>query len=240
MGIKNCVNPANPLGYSWAGTQTWPGNSYVTSFNGGTWINLTNSGTSGIGSGGPGVDAWMAHASSSSEWFNNSLSNDICYRNTVGRLLLGTNSVLASFIIDPYSISVALPSTKAASVNSAASVGNITATAAQMIAGYLVDSETQTAAFTVTTDTAANILAALPSIQLGSTFVFRFINNDQSATGYAATLAAGTGVTFGTALPNPSIPKGGYADFLVTCSDNTSGSAAFTVTPIGGSTSGIL
>ena len=240
MGIKNCVNPANPLGYSWAGPQTWAGNSYITSFIGGTWINLSNSGPSGIGSGGPGVNAWMARASSSGEWFNNAISKDICYRNTVGRLLFGSNPVLASFIIDPYSISVALPSTKAASVNSAASVGNITATAAQMIAGYLADSETQTADFTVTTDTAENILAALPSIQRGSTFVFRFINNDQSATGYAATLAAGTGVTFGTALPNPSIPKGGYADFLVTCSDNTSGSAAFTVTPIGGSTSGIL
>ena len=149
-----------------------------------------------------------------------------------GRLLFGTSVSLASFIIDPYSISVALPTTKAASVNSAAAVGNITATAAQMIAGYLVDSETQTAAFTVTTDTAANILAALPSIQVGSTFVFRFINNDQSATGYAATLAAGTGVTIGSTLPNPSVPKGSWCDYLAVFT-SVGSSPAITVNAVG-------
>ena len=100
------------------------------------------------------------------------------------------------------------------SVSSTITVGDITLTAAQLAAGYFSDGATQTAAFTVTTDTAANILAAMPNAVVGTAFKLRFINHDQSATGYAATLVGGVGVTIGTTLPNPAVSKGTWADYL--------------------------
>jgi len=118
------------------------------------------------------------------------------------------------------------------SVGSTTASGNITITAAEIMAGYFADGATQTAAFTFTTDTATNLLTALTPLVVGSSVRFRFINNDQSTTGYAGTLAVGTGVTLGTALPNPAVPKGGYMDYLFVCTNNTPGSAAFTVTPV--------
>ena len=98
-------------------------------------------------------------------------------------------------------------------LDASTTAGAITIAAAQMLANYFVDGATQTAAFTITTDTAANIYAAAPGL-VGSSFVFRIFNNDQSTTGYAATLAAGTGVTIGTTLPNPPVPKGSWCDYL--------------------------
>ena len=126
------------------------------------------------------------------------------------------------------------------SVSSTSTAGDITITAAQIDSGYFADSATQTAAFTFTTDTAANILAQMTPAMVGGSRLFRFINNDQSATGFAATLAVGTGVTLGTALPNPSVPKGAYMDYLFTCTNNYPGSVAFTVTPVGGNSAGLL
>lgn len=98
-------------------------------------------------------------------------------------------------------------------LDSTTTSGAITITAAQMLANYFADNATQTAAFTITTDTAANILAACGAL-VGNSFTFRVINNDQSTTGYAGTLAGGTGVTIGTTLPNPSVPKGSWCDYL--------------------------
>ena len=184
--------------------------------------------------GGPGDNAWIAYAQANGAWFYNALNGDICYRNTTGRLLLGCMTVQASVIYDTKGLYHSLPVIKASVIASTATSGNVGITADQMIGGYFVDGATQTAAYTFTTDTAANILAALPSLEVGNTFTFRYFNNDQSVTGYTATLAAGTGVTINSVLPNPAIPKGGWADYLVTCTDNTSGSAAFTVTPVGG------
>ena len=123
---------------------------------------------------------------------------------------------------------------------STSTAGNITLTAAQIDGGYFADSATQTAAFTFTTDTAANILAKMTPTIVGGSRLFRFINNDQSATCFAATLAVGTGVTLGTALPNPSVPKGAYMEYLFTCTNNYPGSVAFTVTPVGGNSAGLL
>jgi hypothetical protein len=104
----------------------------------------------------------------------------------------------------------------ALALDSTTTAGGITATAAQLVGGYLADGATQTAAFTVTTDTAVNILAAMPNAVVGTAFKWRFANNDQSATGYAGTLAGGTGVTIGTVLPNPAVAKGQWADFILT------------------------
>lgn len=102
------------------------------------------------------------------------------------------------------------------SVSSTTTAGSITATASQLVGGYLADGATQTAAFTITTDTAANILAAMPNAAVGTSFKFRFINNDQSSAGYVGTLAGGSGVTVGTSLPNPAIGAGEAMDYLFT------------------------
>jgi hypothetical protein len=124
-------------------------------------------------------------------------------------------------------------------VSSTTTSGAITATAAQLAGQYLADGATQTAAFTVTTDTAVNILAAMPNAAVGTSFKFRFINNDQSSTGYAGTLAGGTGVTVGTILPNPAVPKGGYEDYVFTFTAIGS-SPALTVEAVGGSSAALL
>jgi len=125
------------------------------------------------------------------------------------------------------------------SISSTTTAGAITATASQLAGQYLADGATQTAAFTATTDTAANILAAMPNAVVGTAFKWRFINNDQSATGYAGTLAGGTGVTVGTILPNPAVPKGGYADYVFTFT--AIGSApTLTVEAVGGNSAALL
>jgi len=124
-------------------------------------------------------------------------------------------------------------------LSSTTTSGAITATAAQLAGQYLADGATQTAAFTVTTDTAVNILAAMPNAVVGTSFKWRFINNDQSATGYAGTLAGGTGVTVGTILPNPGVPKGGYEDYVFTFTAIGS-TPTLTVEAVGGSSAALL
>ena len=116
-------------------------------------------------------------------------------------------------------------------LDASTTAGAITIAAAQMLANYFVDGATQTAAFTITTDTAANIYAAAPGL-VGSSFVFRIFNNDQSTTGYAATLAAGTGVTIGTTLPNPPVPKGSWCDYLAIYT-SVGASPAITINAVG-------
>ena len=125
------------------------------------------------------------------------------------------------------------------SLASTSTAGAITVTAAQLVGGYLADGATQTAAFTVTTDTAVNILAAMPNAIVGTSFKWRFINNDQSATGYAGTLAGGTRVTIGTILPNPAVPKGGYEDYVFTFTAIGS-TPTLTVEAVGGSSAALL
>jgi hypothetical protein len=118
----------------------------------------------------------------------------------------------------------------AASVGNTSTAGAYTISAASLASLYFVDNATQTAAATLTTDTAANLWAAFgagPAV--GASFTFRIFNDDQSATGYPITLAGGTGVTIGTTLPNPAIAKGAWADFLFTFT----GSSAVTVRYIG-------
>jgi len=59
--------------------------------NQGSWIDIpvVSGKASGIGSGGIGVNAWVAYAGVAQQWFSNSSAGDICYRNTGGRLLFG-------------------------------------------------------------------------------------------------------------------------------------------------------
>ena len=124
-------------------------------------------------------------------------------------------------------------------VSSTTTAGAITVTASQLAGGYFSDGATQTASFTVTTDTATNILAAMPNAVVGTAFKWRFINNDQSSTGYAGTLAGGTGVTIGTILPNPAVPKGGYEDYIFTFTA-IGATPTLTVEAVGGNSAALL
>ena len=59
----------------------------------GTWIDLDTFGPSAIGSGGPGVNPWVAYTAASGNWFANSAVGDIVYRNSIGkRILLGIDN----------------------------------------------------------------------------------------------------------------------------------------------------
>jgi hypothetical protein len=58
----------------------------------GGWIDMPTWGACGIGTGGPGQNAWIAYAASSNQWFPGANAGDVCYRNTAGRILIGTNS----------------------------------------------------------------------------------------------------------------------------------------------------
>ena len=124
-------------------------------------------------------------------------------------------------------------------IASTTTAGAITVTAAQLWGRYFSDGATQAAAFTVTTDTAANILAAVPNAVVGTSLTWRFINNDQSSTGYAGTLAGGTGVTVGTILPNPAVPRGGYEDYVFTFT-GVGSTPAITVNAVGGNSAALL
>jgi hypothetical protein len=124
-------------------------------------------------------------------------------------------------------------------VGSTTTVGDITLSAADIGGKYFADGAVQTAAFTATTDTAANILAQVKPIIVGGSFKFRFINNDQSSTGYAGTLAGGTGVTIGTILPNPAVGQGNWCDYVFTFTAVGS-TPTITVEAVGGSSLGLL
>lgn len=107
-------------------------------------------------------------------------------------------------------------------VESLATVGNGTITAAMIQKQVVSRGGAQTGAFADTTDTATNILAAFSNTP--GTFKLRVMNT----TGDTQTIAGGTGVTVtGTA----TIAAGAWRDFLVTL-----GSTTVTLTSIGGGT----
>lgn len=96
-------------------------------------------------------------------------------------------------------------------ITSISTAGNGTLTAAGIV-GKIISRSGPTSAFTDTTDTAAAIIAALPTgITIGtSDFGFELINT----TAFQQTLAAGTNVSFsGLATP---LPPNSTANFLVT------------------------
>ncbi|MBE7169529.1 MAG: hypothetical protein INR73_03015 [Williamsia sp.] len=67
----------------------------------GSWINFPTDkgGPCGLGSGGVGNNPWIAFATSNGEWFTNAAQNDICYRNTTGKILLGNTAGAAAMSI---------------------------------------------------------------------------------------------------------------------------------------------
>ena len=62
------------------------------------WINMPTTGPSGIGSGGAGVNPWIAYAATNGQWFTSSTAGDIAYRNTSGKLLFGNSTTFAMAI----------------------------------------------------------------------------------------------------------------------------------------------
>ena len=111
-----------------------------------------------------------------------------------------------------------------------------TASAAQIVAGIMNRPGAPAGAVTETTDTAVNIIAALPNtIPQDGTFQFiiRYINN---ALGQTVTWTAGAGVTVvGTA----TMATNTWRDFLVTVAPNPPGAAitpTVVFTNIGGGT----
>jgi hypothetical protein len=87
-------------------------------------------------------------------------------------------------------------------------VGAGTITAAAIVAGVTLRSGS-TSAFTDTTDTAANIIAAAIGVPIGASWTYYYVNNTVAL----ATLAAGSGVTLTGAVP---VPPNTSATFIVT------------------------
>jgi hypothetical protein len=73
----------------------------------GGWIDMPTTGPSGLGSGGSGVNPWVAYASAGGNYFSNAAIGDIIYRNTGGKLLFGTTSTIPVMVI-PASSSTSL------------------------------------------------------------------------------------------------------------------------------------
>jgi hypothetical protein len=88
-------------------------------------------------------------------------------------------------------------------------VGAGTITAAGIVAGTTNRGGTQTAVFTDTTDTAANIVALLPTLSVGESFFHTYEN----PTTYDATLAGGSGVTVSG---QTVVPANSWARYLYT------------------------
>ena len=90
----NIVVAANPLyggiGMAQEGVTTGIP-SFIPSWysSGGFWLNMPTDGPSGIGSGGPGTNPWIAYSSSYGQWFNIAQAGDINYRNLSGNLNFG-------------------------------------------------------------------------------------------------------------------------------------------------------
>jgi hypothetical protein len=108
-----------------------------------------------------------------------------------------------------------------------AMAASATITAAQLINGIYVATGAAAGAITATTDTAANIVAAIPNCQVGSAFDF-WLNN---LSGQTATLTGGTGVAqLGQGIAAITTAHNGAWKFVVT--NATKGSEAVKFIPL--------
>lgn len=107
---------------------------------------------------------------------------------------------------------------------------NPTLTAAQMVGG-VVEVSGQTTAQTVTTDSAANIIARMQALDanaaIGSTATFRIVNDNTSSG--AVTVALGSGVTNGGVAGGLSIAIGASYAYII----KWTGAGAVTLTRSG-------
>lgn len=110
-------------------------------------------------------------------------------------------------------------------------VGNATLTAAEIV-GRVITRSGSTAAYTDTTDTAANIIAALPA---GTALLASFYLYIRNTTAFPETIAGGTGVTL---TGNTIVPPNSIGEFLVTYATATTvtmlglDSSPLTTTPL--------
>jgi len=102
-----------------------------------------------------------------------------------------------------------------AQINTAVSTVGAATLSAAAIVGGLISRTGSTAAFTDTTDTLANIVAAMPNATIGQSWVLTIVNY----TAFAETLAGGTNVTFSGPLVVPGLT---WSDYLVTYVSATS------------------
>lgn len=89
--------------------QSWNGNNAF-------WINMPTTGPSGIGSGGPGANAWIAYAQGAGNYFTDAAAGDIAYRNQGGRLLFGVTAGLSNMMISGSNIQIGQAATDATAV----------------------------------------------------------------------------------------------------------------------------
>lgn len=101
-------------------------------------------------------------------------------------------------------------------VTNITTVGNGTLTAAGLVGGEIVRTG-PVAAFSDATDTAANIIAALPGVVVGSSFNILIKN----ATAYTQTITAGTGVTLPNTVITPPFAVNNYVATVSTASTLT-------------------
>jgi hypothetical protein len=132
--------------------------------------------------------------------------NTIVPGNSIGYYLVtitGAGAVsMVGFGVSPLTMQPPIASTALTTVGA----GTITGAG---IAGGMSLRSGPTAAFTDTTDTAANIIAALPNATIGQSWDWTYENT----TNFLATLAGGTGVTISG---NTLVPQNSWAEFLVT------------------------
>lgn len=80
---------------SWTSTNYFPkSNLYginITNTGGGAWIDMPTGEFSAIGSGGQGVDAWIAKTVSNGQFFTDAIAGDLISRNTTGKIMWGNS-----------------------------------------------------------------------------------------------------------------------------------------------------
>lgn len=80
---------------SWTSTNYFPKSNLhginITNTGGGAWINMPTGGYSAIGSGGQGVDTWIAKTVSNGQFFTDAIAGDLISRNTTGKIMWGNS-----------------------------------------------------------------------------------------------------------------------------------------------------
>jgi hypothetical protein len=144
---------------------------------------------------------------------------------TTGTLanLLGAQSMAAKTIVQ------AANDFPLITVSSVSGTGATTLTAAQLIGG-LINRSGMTSGRSDPTDSAANIVAAIPNAVVGTSF--RFTIRNTTAT-YTETITAGSGVTLVPATI--TIPTVDVRNFLAICTNVTGGAQAVSIYDLGAS-----
>ncbi len=143
--------------------------------------------------------------------------NTIIPPNSVGLFLVKYTAAATVTMYGVECVPITVGALLVSTARSTVGAGTITGAG---IAGGVTNRTGSTAAFTDTTDTAANIIAAQPNATIGQSWAYKYFNN----TAAAATLTGGTGVTVSAIT---IVPAGCWAEFLVTYT------AAATVTMVG-------